>query len=176
MLKDLSLKAVYRSESDNILTDFYIPVLKVAKTYDRAVGFFSAGTLSHAAQGLSAFINKGEKMRLIVGAFVDDQDVNAIEHGYELRGINDRLTEQFLHVLKNVSDHLFAQRVQALAYLVASGLLDVRVAVKRRGMYDEKIGIVTDHDGDQIVFQGSANETPQGLLPDFNFGLCAGIR
>ena len=169
MLKDLSLKAVYRSESDNILTDFYIPVLSVAKTYDRAVGFFSAATLSHAAQGLAAFINNGEKMRLIVGAFVDDQDVTAIEHGYELRGINERLTEQFLHVLKNVSDHLFEQRLQALSYLVAAGLLDVRVAVKRRGMYHEKIGIITDHQGDQVVFQGSANETPQGLLPDFNF-------
>lgn len=169
MLRDLHLKAVYRSESDNILVDFYIPVLSVAKNYDRAVGFFSAATLTHAAQGLTAFITNGERMRLIVGAFVDDQDVNAIEHGYELRNINERLTNQFLNVLKNVSDRVFEQRVQALAYLVAAGILDVRVALKRRGMYHEKIGIITDHQGDQVVFQGSANETPQGLLPDYNF-------
>jgi superfamily II DNA or RNA helicase len=169
VLKDLHLKAVYRSESDNILTDFYIPTLTVAKSYDRAVGFFSAATLTHAAEGLTAFIGKGEHMRLIVGAFVDDQDVNAIEHGYELRSINERLTNQFLYVLQNVSDRVFEQRVQALAYLVAAGILDVRVALKRRGMYHEKIGIITDHADDQVVFQGSANETPQGLLPDYNF-------
>lgn len=108
-------------------------------------------------------------MRLIVGAFVDDQDVAAINEGYELRKISDRLAEQFLAVLKNVSDRLFEQRLQALSYLVASGLLDVRVAIKRRGMYHEKMGIITDHHDDQVVFQGSANETPHGLLPEYNF-------
>src|SRR6476646_1993722 len=102
MLRDLPLKAVYRSEHDNILKDFYIPVLSVAKRYDRAVGFFSAATLGHAAQGLTAFIKTGQQMRLIVGAFVDDHDVAAINDGYELRKINDRLAEQFLAILKNV--------------------------------------------------------------------------
>jgi superfamily II DNA or RNA helicase len=169
MLRDLTLRAVYRSEADNILTDFYLPVLTRAKRYDRAVGFFSAATLTHAAEGLSGFIEKGEQMRLIVGSFVDEEDVSAIEHGYDLRTVSDRLTNQFLAVLKNVSDRVFEQRIQVLAYLVASGILDVRVALKRRGMYHEKIGIITDHAGDQVVFQGSANETPQGLLPDYNF-------
>jgi hypothetical protein len=51
----------------------------------------------------------------------------------------------------------------AKGYLVAAGILDVRIALKRRGMYHEKIGIITDHADDQVVFQGSANETPQGL-------------
>ena len=61
MLRELNLKAVYRSESDNILKDFYIPALSVAVKYDRAVGFFSASMLSYAAQGLSTFIdNNGE--------------------------------------------------------------------------------------------------------------------
>jgi superfamily II DNA or RNA helicase len=36
-------------------------------------------------------------------------------------------------------------------------------------MYHEKIGILRDQKGDEIVFQGSANETPSALLPDFNF-------
>jgi hypothetical protein len=60
MLRSLKLKAVYRSDEDNILEDFYIPALSVATSYQRAVGYFSATMLSYAAQGLSAFVdNKG---------------------------------------------------------------------------------------------------------------------
>ncbi|MFT6007282.1 MAG: hypothetical protein ACI9TB_000505, partial [Parasphingorhabdus sp.] len=39
---------MYRSDEDNILEDFYFPALATAKQYDRAVGFFSASTLSYA--------------------------------------------------------------------------------------------------------------------------------
>lgn len=38
--KDLELKAEYRSKFDNVVNDFYIPVLKESVRYRRAVGFF----------------------------------------------------------------------------------------------------------------------------------------
>ena len=53
--------------------------------------------------------------------------------------------------------------------MVANGVLDIKIALKPRGMYREKIGIFEDRNGDRIVFQGSANETVQALLPDLNF-------
>lgn len=169
MLRDLALKAVYRTDEDNILEDFYVPCLRNTISYDRAVGFFSAGMLSYAAQGLSAFLENDGRMRLIIGGELDPLDAEAISQGYDLRAAATKLGRKIIETIDGVTDALFFRRVEALAWLIASGRLDVKVALKRRGMYHEKIGVLRDAAGDRVVFQGSANETTSALLPDFNF-------
>ena len=39
---DLELKKEYRSPQDDVVKDVFIPALKIAKSYKRAVGFFSS--------------------------------------------------------------------------------------------------------------------------------------
>ena len=43
-LADLSLKTDYRKGRDDIAHDFYLPCMRIAERYDRAVGFFNLGT------------------------------------------------------------------------------------------------------------------------------------
>ena len=50
-----NLRCNYSTEDSSLLDDFYIPTLKSAVSYDRAVGYFSAGMLSYALQGLVGF-------------------------------------------------------------------------------------------------------------------------
>lgn len=169
MLTDIPLKSVYRSENDNILEEFYVPALMESIGYDRAVGYFSAAMLSYAAQGLTAFINNSGKMRLIIGAELTFEEVQAITDGYDQKKLISTLGDRFLETLENIDDALFDHRLQALSWLVASGQLDVRVAIRKQGMYHEKIGIFYDASNNMVVFQGSANETVNALLPDFNF-------
>lgn len=170
MLRDLPLKAVYESEEDDLLRDFYIPALSEATSYDRAVGFFSGAMLSYAAQGLSAFVRtNGGVMRLIVGGELDDEDVAAIRQGYDVRGIDEKLGRSIIEAIDRIEDDLFHTRVELLSWLVASGRLEIKVALKCRGMFHAKIGILNDAANDSVVFQGSANETVYALLPDFNY-------
>jgi superfamily II DNA or RNA helicase len=169
MLRALNLKAVYRSDEDNILEDFYLPALSVSNSYDRAVGYFSAAMISYAAQGLSSFINNNGKMRLVIGGELDAGDEQAIREGYDTREISDRLGLKILDTIERVDDSFFFRRLEALSWLVACGRLDIKIALRKKGMYHEKIGIIRDADGDAVVFQGSANETANALLPDFNF-------
>lgn len=169
MLKELNLKAVYRSDYDHILEDFYIPALAASKSYDRAVGFFSASMLSYAAQGLSTFVENDGQIRLIIGGELQPEDKLAIEEGYELRQVADRLGVKIVLDIEQIDDGLFYRRLEILSWLIASGRLDIKIALKQKGMYHEKIGILTDASGDKVVFQGSANETTHALLPDFNF-------
>jgi len=169
MFKELPLKSVYRTEEDNILEDFYIPALKSAVSYDRAVGFFSSAMLSYASQGLSAFVKREGKMRLIVGGELEEDEIKAIDEGYELKRIAQRIGDKYTRIIDDVAEALSRTRLETLSWLIASGRLDIKVVLKKKGMYHEKIGILTDEDGDQIVFQGSANETVYALLPDFNF-------
>ena len=169
-LRDLSLKSVYNSEKDNLLRDFYIPALSCATSYSRAVGFFSASTLSYAAQGLTAFVQNRGKMRLIIGAELDPEEHDAVLRGYSERQVlTDILSRTFQAVLTEVNDRLFLKRLEALQWLISHEHLDIKVAVRRRGMYHEKIGILEDSSGDFVVFQGSANESLYALSPDFNY-------
>lgn len=169
MLRSVGAKGVYKSDRDSILEDFYLPALSVATAYDRAVGFFSGSTINHAAQALSAFVANGGSMRLILGAFADARDVEAVKRGEEARGLGDRLGAEFLRAVDDATDELTEQRFRTLAWLVAAGRLDIRVALRPHGMYHDKVGIITDAAGDAFVFAGSANESAHALLPTHNY-------
>ena len=169
MLRALQYRAVYKSDLDNILEDFYLPALSVASSYDRAVGYFSASTISYAAQALSSFVKHGGQIRLILGAFSDEADIEAVKQGYRQRELAEQLGAEMLGHIESVSDELFQNRFETLSWLVAHGRLEVKIALRERGMYHDKVGIVTDAAGDKIVFSGSANESTHALLPAFNY-------
>ena len=52
-LKDHKVKSEYRSLIDNVVQDFYIPLLKEAVLYRRAVGFFSSCSLVEISKGIA---------------------------------------------------------------------------------------------------------------------------
>lgn len=163
------LKSTYSSEEDSIINDFYIPYLEESIAYDRAVGFFSASMLTYAAQGLSKFASNQGKMRLIIGHQVDDDEFEAIKKGERLRETYESLNIEFEKVINDVASDIFTCRLELLSWLVATNRLKIKFAIRRKGMYHEKIGILKDEEGNKIVFQGSANESQMALLPDFNF-------
>jgi len=168
---DLELKSDYDSEDDDILNDFYIPVLAKARKYDRLAGFFSSSALAVAARGIAPFIENGGSMRLIVGAALQKSDVEAIKMGKEHP--EKILSEVMLRNLKEVYDELIRDHVRALAWLVARNQLEIKVAVvidkngdpvdqdtaMKRGIFHQKVGIFEDAEGNTISFSGSVNES-----------------
>jgi len=65
-LRAIDLQFEYRSDSTNVVDDFYIPCLKESVNYWRAVGYFTSRGLALAAKGLSTFIASGGHMLNIV--------------------------------------------------------------------------------------------------------------
>ena len=63
--KDVEIKQEYRSFNDNMVEDFYYPLLSKAKLYERAVGFFSSTALIEISKGISGLVENGGKIRLI---------------------------------------------------------------------------------------------------------------
>jgi len=167
-LKETNLIGTLTSEDTNLLRDFYIPVLTKAKIYKRAVGYFSAGMLCHAAEGLSALLKSNGKLLLIIGNPIDNDEYEAIKTGSNLKGIYKRINETISTCYEEVDNPLFANRLNLLSTLVADERLVIKFALRRRGMYHDKIGIIEDKEGDKIAFSGSANETSAALLPDYN--------
>ncbi len=165
---DLNIKTVYRTGDDDLYHDFYRPVLSRAIRYDRAVGYFSSSILSINLKGLSQLIKNNGRMRLIVGEPLNKEEYEAIL--YETSENRQVLVDHYINKLLEMidSNDTEARRLQVLAYLVASNRLEIKFAVRPKGMYHEKIGIVYDEVQDCIVFQGSANETPSALFEHLN--------
>ena len=171
-LKSLEIKLEYRSGQDDLVNDFYIPCLEQAVSYERAAGYFSAQTLNLAARGVAGLIRNDGTMRLVVNPELSKNDADRIQQGYEQR-LDEVLVEQIKASLVN-ADEATIKRVEALAWLIASGKLEIKVAIVTREdnqllnyPYHEKWGIFLDWNGDKVVFTGSMNETPEGLKKNF---------
>lgn len=102
-------------------------------------GYFSATALALAARG--------------VGCTLSEEEVRAIEHGYDLR----RQVNNHLAAVPLMPPDLKARNgLEALAWMISRGRLGVMVAVTvlpdsrptvSPGIYYEKAGIVTDGEG-----------------------------
>ena len=168
-VKDLELKREYRSFKDDIIKDFYVPVLKEARIYKRAVGFFSSTALTEISKGISELIKNGGKLEIIASPKLSDEDVQAIELGYKMR--EEVIEEALLRELKVTENRDEEERLNYLANLIANNKLDIKIALLRSrnkiGIYHEKLGIVEDNESNKIVFTGSLNETANAMLVNY---------
>ena len=55
-LRDIPLKTEYRSLLDNVISEFYTPVLTQSVMYKRAVGFFSSSALIDLSAGIIGLV------------------------------------------------------------------------------------------------------------------------
>src|SRR5690554_81111 len=166
-LKDLTLKEDYRSDESDIITDFYIPCLKNSIKYDRAVGYFTSNALALAAKGVAELLRNNGTMRLIASPNLQNEDIEAIRRGMS----RDQIIEDALfRELDNIEDIIIKKRLDFLAWMIAQGLLEIKIASPKDelgGLFHEKVGFFHDDFGDVVSFSGSANETSGGLYSNF---------
>ena len=82
---DTGIKAEYRSLIDNVVQDFYIPLLQEANLYKRAVGFFSSTALVEISKGIGSMAERGGHIQIVASPYLSDEDMAAIRNGYEER-------------------------------------------------------------------------------------------
>ena len=167
-LEGLSLKDRYATNRDDLVAEFYGPCLGASVAYDRAVGYFRSSILLLASEAVADFAAKGNNMRLICSPELTEEDIRALQEGYERR---EKVGEVLSGVIEQaVEDPLGRPVVEFLATLIAVGCLDVRVAFRpdARGMFHDKVGIFRDRQGHAVSFTGSSNETLSAWDPEGN--------
>lgn len=169
--KNLNIKACYESGTDDIIEDFYNPVLSNSISYDRIAGFFSSSSLAIAARGLYGFIKNNGKMRLVTSPILNSEDVSIID-----KCINnpEALTEYDLKFqLDNIENEFVKNHVKALGWMLQKHLLEMKLAIvigknyspstveelRTDGLFHQKVGILKDSEGNEISFSGSINES-----------------
>ncbi len=187
------LRRRYSGQAGQLVNEFYVPVLGQASRYDRQAGYFDSAALVQVASGLAAFIQNVRHqpsagrppMRLITGTTWSPEDIDAYRRGVDsLRASLERTGPRRLELTDDEclrlglprgwrpeADQIARDRYGALAWMVATGLLEVRVALpldhagkpcypgRGGALYHPKAGILYNGDDSVIVFQGSVNET-----------------
>ena len=159
--QDLHLDVSYESDSNKnqLLDNFYIPVLENSKKYFRIAGFFSSTSLSVAAEGIEGLIKNDGKMYLLISPELSEEDFSIISKSEKLE--NDAfLFSDF--ALDAKEDNL-----KALAWLLGNGRLEIKIVVgkkSRNSLFHQKVGIFFDDEGNILSFSGSINETAQAWI------------
>lgn len=150
----------YKTNKHDIVKEFYVPILKQSVLYKRAVGFFSSTALVELSKGISGLVRNRGKIKFIVSPLLSEEDITAIQKGYNERAI---IENALLREFKEPANHSEAERLNWLANLISCGAMEIKVAFtpprKVTGMYHEKIGLLYDEQGNRIAFTGSLNET-----------------
>ncbi len=170
LLTERKWKFKYSHEDGDMVESFYTPALECAVEYCRTTGYFTADALALAARGLAGLFANDGRMRLVVGCTLGPEEQAAISAGYDLRAELERTLEAADLTPPNAE----ARRgLELLAWMVANGHLDVKVAVpvdeagrpaRVPGIYHAKSGIVVDREGNTLSFSGSINETAGGWV------------
>ncbi len=163
--RDLELKHSYTSEKDNILENFYVPVLKEAIDYKRITGYFSSSSFLTAATGLSDFIRNHGHLQFILNVVLSEGDYEQIERG--TRSPEEIIESNLICDLTTLEDEFKRNHIRLLGWLIAYGYLEVKIGyIKERWIGNEilhqKIGILADKENNILSFSGSNNESAYG--------------
>ena len=168
--KDHKVKSEYRSLIDNVVQDFYIPLLRESVSYKRAVGYFSSSALVEISKGIAEMASEGGKIQIVASPYLSDEDIEAIKKGYDDR---NQIIEKALwaQIAEEPTDYYSMERLNLLASLIADGVMDIQIAYTEDqrgiGMYHEKMGIIEDTVGDKIAFSGSNNESATAMSVNY---------
>jgi superfamily II DNA or RNA helicase len=166
-LAKLDLKRGYRTREGDPVKLFYNPCLAEASNYIRGAGYFRSTVFVLIGPALVQFAKRGGTMRLVCSPSMSDEDIRAAKDG--LKVAVDKSVLHDLDLLLSTSATSY--RTKVLATLLASGHLEIKLAVPSTGsgIYHEKKGIFEDGLGNAVSFIGSSNETLSAWSTAGNF-------
>ena len=149
-LRDISLKEEYRSDRDDIVTEFFIPCLSNCIRYDRCIEFVSLKSLITLALGFDNFASHKAKMRIVTGHRFGANDLDIISRLFG----SDKVFNG-----KNIK----SSKLKLLKDVVNNNQLEMKIAISNSeeiaGSFTEKIGIFVDDADNIVAFTGTSNET-----------------
>lgn len=150
-LRNIPLKLQYRTDRDDLVTDFFIPCLSNSIEYDRAVEFMTLKSISTLSLGLQNFADHEGKIRLITGHRYASSDLDVLAKIFS--GKNGIFSVGSIH----------SSKIDILQKLVQKNKILIKIAIPNSeyvdGSFSERIGIFRDEEGEMIAYTGTSNET-----------------
>ena len=149
-LRKLKLKEQYRSDRDDIISEFFIPCLNNCIQYDRTVEFITLRGLTTLSLG---FHNStpNARIRIITGHQFGISDLNMMAKLFSRNGNRLNFNPELIRDIK----------LEQIRRLVMDGNLMFKIAIPNSeevdGSFAEKLGIFRDANGDVVAFSGTSS-------------------
>ena len=159
-LRDLPLKQEYRSDRDNVVSEFFIPCLTNSIQYDRTIEFISVKSLSTLTFGLENIQDHHAKIRLVSGHRFSTSDLNSIVRLFDshIGRLNGRI-----NLDNKIGNFIQDSKIRQLKKIIEDFKLEVKVAIPNSeyvdGVFEERMGIFRDTNDDVVAFSGTSNVT-----------------
>ena len=154
------LKPIYFVNKHDIDREVFLPIVEIASSISCMSGYFTSGALSELACSLSHFLSaKGSPIRFIIGPNLEEQDLNALKIALDN---GENLINLLFPGYELTEDNLRSRAVTALACLVATGRLTMKLGLQEQGLFHTKCWIFETEFGG-IAIHGSVNATSNGL-------------
>lgn len=159
-LRDIELKEEYRSDIDDIVTEFFFPCLSNCIEYDRCVDFLSIQTLITISMAFDNFAGGKAKIRMITGHRFRTEDLNLFTKLF-----SEKYTKSFEGTfIKNT-------KIQKLQDIVNNGQIELKIAIPNSeqvaNSFSERIGIFRDEHDHAVAFTGTSRESFSTQTRDF---------
>lgn len=166
LYRELNISNHYESiREQNIVSDFFQPVLANTKSYKRLVGYFSSETLILAAKGILELVNNDGTIELL--ATVDFKNDETLNLDKREQIFEDRL----LKSLSPPLDTFQRARLGVIAELLEKQKLKIRIMIPKdhtvNGIFYEKLAILEDYAGDKLAFTSQINETKGEYITNY---------
>ena len=149
-LRKLKLKEQYRSDRDDIISEFLIPCLNNCIQFDRAVEFVSLRGLTTLSLGFHNATTNA-RIRIVTGHQFNISDLNMMAKLFSRNGNRLNFNPELIRDLK----------LEQIRRLVIDGNLMFKIAIPNseevNGSFSEKMGIFRDANGDAVAFSGTSN-------------------
>ncbi len=159
-LRDLPLKQEYRSDRDDVVSEFFIPCLTNSIQYDRTIEFISVKSLSTLTFGLEDIQDHHAKIRLVSGHRFSTFDLNSIVRLFDHH--TSRLNGR-INLDNKIGNFIQDAKIRQLKKIIEDFKLEVKVAIPNSeyvdGVFEECMGIFRDTNDDVVAFSGTSNVT-----------------
>lgn len=151
-LRDLKLKQEYRSDRDDIISEFFFPCLSHCIQYDRCVDVVSVKSLTTLAMSFENFSTGKAKIRIVTSHRFKAADLNLLTKIFSPNSLRSRN----VNLIRDT-------KIEYLDALVKNNQIELKVAIPNSesvaGSFSERIGIFTDEKNDTVAFTGTSGES-----------------
>jgi len=159
-LREIELKEEYRSDRNDIASEFFFPCLSNCIEYDRCVDFLSIQTLATISMAFDNFVMGKAKLRIVTGHRFRAVDLNLFTKLFDEKYIKSFKGKQ----IKNT-------KIQKIARLFDNGQIELKIAIPNSeqvaNSFSERIGIFRDEHDQVVAFTGTSSESFSTQTIDF---------
>lgn len=170
-LRSIGIKDHYRHNRDDLISDFYIPMLKSCRKFYRAAGYFSSSIFDETILGLAQFLNNNGVLRIVTSFNLTESDIKALKNLSNTKK-QEYITKSIANIIIQSVNGDGKRSTEIFCWLIANKKLELKIAFGASEdnflrLYHEKIGLFESLNGDWLAFKGSVNESKTAFTLNF---------